>query len=323
MAYFSQLSLSLLLQKNNPETVDVHSRQPCTKNLRFHKTVMRIRNLLAIVILFAAISFSSCSSKGGSDSPTNPCSGTTITVTGTITHTSGAGATNGSISASASGSTGFTFNINGGAFQSSGNFTGLAAGSYTITAKDGSGCVGSNSFTVNNSDACLAVAFTVGGTATNATPCLIPENGSITVATSGGGTGFTYNLNNGSFQASPTFSNLAPNTYTVGAKEASGCIKTVNVTVNPAPQGTLFAAVKTIITANCALSGCHSGAIPTGGLDFTQNCVIVANAARIKLKAVDNFNTINQMPPPPATGLSLADRNAITNWVNAGGLYSN
>jgi hypothetical protein len=49
----------------------------------------------------------------------------------------------------------------------------------------------------------------------------------------------------------------------------------------------------------------------------------VANSARIKVRAVDNFNTANQMPPPPAAGLSLADRNAITSWVNAGGLYSN
>ena len=284
---------------------------------------MRIRNLFSILILPAVIIFSSCSSKGGGGGPTNPCSGVTITVTGTVTNTSGAGATNGSISASASGSTGFTFNINGGAFQSSGNFTGLAAGSYTITAKNGSGCTGSNSFTVNNNDPCLAVSFTVSGTATNATPCLSTENGSITASTSGGGTGFTYNLNNGVFQASSTFSNLAANTYTVGAKETGGCIKTVTVTVNPAPQGTLFAAVKTIITANCALSGCHSGSAPTGGLDFTQNCVIVANSGRIKVRAVDNFNTANQMPPPPAIGLSLADRNAITNWVNAGGLYTN
>ena len=38
---------------------------------------------------------------------------------------------NGSINATASGSTGFNYSINSGAFQASGNFTNLAAGSYT------------------------------------------------------------------------------------------------------------------------------------------------------------------------------------------------
>lgn len=285
---------------------------------------MRKRNLLSIFIIFSSvIIFSSCGSKGGGGGPTNPCSGVTISVTGTVTHTSGAGQSNGSISASATGSTGFTFSINGGAFQSSGNFTGLTAGTYTITAKNGSGCAGSGSFTVNNTDPCVGQTFTVGGNTINATPCLPTPNGSITITTSVGGSGFTYSLNNGAFQASSTFSNLAPNTYTVSAKEAGGCIKQASVTVSPTAPGTLFAAVKVIINANCTTSGCHSGAIPAGGINFTDDCQIVANAARIKVRAVDNFNTINQMPPPPAAGLSLADRTAITNWVNAGGLYSN
>ncbi len=285
---------------------------------------MRKNQLLFLAAIFTfIIIFSSCGSKGGGGGPTNPCSGVTISVTGTVTHTSGAGQTNGSISASATGSTGFTFSINGGAFQSSGNFTGLAAGSYSITAKNGSGCTGSNSFTVNNNDPCAAQTFTVGGNTTNATPCLPTPNGSITVTTNGGGSGFTYSLNSGAFQASPTFSNLAPNTYTVNAKEAGGCVKQASVTVNPTTPGTLFAAVKVIINTNCTTSGCHSGATPAGGINFTQDCQIVANSARIKVRAVDNFGTASQMPPPPAAGLSLADRNAITNWVNAGGLYSN
>jgi SprB repeat len=285
---------------------------------------MRKNHLLFLASIFSSIIiFSSCGSKGGGGGPTNPCSGVNISVTGTVTHTSGPGQTNGSIAASATGSTGFTFSINGGAFQSSGNFSGLSAGTYSITAKNGSGCSGSASFTVNNNDPCAGQTFTVGGNPSSATPCLPTPNGSITVTTSGGGSGFTYSLNSGAFQASPTFTNLAPNTYTVNAKEAGGCIKQASVAVSPTTPGTLFAAVKVIINANCATSGCHSGAIPTGGIDFTQDCQIVANAARIKVRAVDNFNTVNQMPPPPAAGLSINDRNAITNWVNAGGLYSN
>lgn len=82
--------------------------------------------------------------------------------------------------------------------------------------------------------------------------------------------------------------------------------------------GPLFNAVKAIVSANCALSGCHSGSNAQNGINFGDNCTIVAQSTRIKLRAVDQAGTANQMPPnaPP---LSQADRNAITAWVSAGG----
>lgn len=266
--------------------------------------------------------FYSCGSKGSSV-PGNPCSNVTITVTGTFTHSSGPGISDGSIAATASGGSGFTFSINGGAYQPNGNFTGLAAGTYLVTAKDSRGCTGTASFTINANDPCATQSFTVSATVVSATPCLNTPNGSITVTTSGGGSGFTYNLNGGAFQSSPTFTNLAANTYTVGAKESGGCVKTASISVTASAAGPLFAAVKTILTANCALSGCHIGANPSGGLDFSQECQIVTNGARIKVRAVDNFGGGQQMPPPPNAGLSANDRTTITNWINAGGQYAN
>lgn len=284
---------------------------------------LRVIYFLTAPLVLSVSFLISCGSKGGGGGVPNPCAGVTITVNGTTINSSGAGSSDGSISASASGGSGFTFSINSGAFQSSGDFTGLTAGSYTITAKDSRGCSGSKSFTVSANDVCSSVTFTVGGTAVSTTPCTTSPNGSITVTTSGTGTGFTYNINGGPFQSTPTFNNLAVNTYTVGAKEAGGCVRTASVTVNATAPGTLFSAVKTIITANCAIAGCHSGTIPTGGINFTVDCQIVINADRIKVRAVDNFGTGQQMPPPPTSGLSSAERTAITNWVNAGGKFNN
>ena len=279
-----------------------------------------------LFIMIVAV-LQSCGGKGGSSSGgggvINPCAGITINVTATTTNSSGSGVSDGSISASATGSSGFTFNINGGAFQASGNFTGLLAGAYTITAKDSKGCTGSKSFTIDTSNPCGGLNFTVGGTSTAATPCATTPNGSITVTASGGGTGFTFNINGGAFQASPTFNNLSPDTYTVGAKEAGGCIKTGTVTVSPTAAGAFFAAVKSIIQTNCAVTGCHVSPAPTGGIDFAVDCNIVVNRDRIKDRAVTSFGTPNQMPPPPNAGLSQTDRNAITNWINAGGQFSN
>ena len=106
--------------------------------------------ILAALLFISLMVINGCggkSSPGPNPTPPNPCAGITITVSGTVTNTT-TGAAVGAINASASGSTGFTFNINGGAFQASGSFTGLAAGSYTITAKDANGCTGSNSFKI-------------------------------------------------------------------------------------------------------------------------------------------------------------------------------
>ena len=286
---------------------------------------MRITSILFIALLAAVSLFliNSCSSKdSGGGPPPNPCSAVTITVSATTTNPS-AGSNNGSISASASGGSGFTFSLNQGAFQSTGNFTGLAAGNYSVTAKDSRGCNGTQSFTLAAPDPCTGQTFTVGGSSVSATPCLTSPNGSITITTTGGGSGFTFNINGGAFQSSATFNNLAANTYTIGAKEAGGCIKTASVVVAANPSGALFSAVRTIVNSNCTTTGCHSGSNPAGGINFTQDCQIVVNNGRIKVRAVDNHGTGQQMPPPPATGLSLNDRNAIINWINAGGLFSN
>lgn len=77
---------------------------------------------------------------------TDPCANTTIIVSATKTD---ATANDGSISAAATGSTGFSYKINNGTFQANGNFTGLTAGDYTVTAKDANGCTGSESFTIS------------------------------------------------------------------------------------------------------------------------------------------------------------------------------
>jgi hypothetical protein len=287
---------------------------------------MRTKILLFLISVSGILLGGSCGKGGGGGGgnppPPPPCQGVTITVDGTVTNTSGPGNNDGKIDATATGGNGFTFSINNGPFQASPNFAGLAAGNHTITAKDSRGCTGSKVFNIQQNDPCAGQTFTVGGTVVNATPCAPSPDGSITVNTAGGGGGFTYNLNNGAFQASPIFNNLAPNNYTIGAKEAGGCVKTTQVTVGARPAGPMFLSVKAIINANCAVAGCHVAPVPTGGIDFNIDCNIVAFKDRIKERAVDQFGTANQMPPPPNPGLSLANRNTIVNWINAGGRYT-
>ena len=81
-------------------------------------------------------------------------------------------------------------------------------------------------------------------------------------------------------------------------------------------KGPLFTAVRDLITANC--NSCHNNSIANGGMNWTIDCNIVANKARIKARAVDN----NPSSMPPTGPLSQTDKDKITAWLNAGGTYN-
>ena len=277
------------------------------------RTPFAFLKALGFVLFVGAIIYA-CSK--GSDGPApSPCAGVTISVTATVTATD-VGVNNGSIAASASGGSGaVTYSINGGAFQASGTFNGLAKGNHTVTARDNRGCTGSASFTVNETNACAGINITLTAVSTNSDPCA--PSGVIT-ATAGGSTNFTYSLGSGAFQASNVFNNIAPGNYTVNVKDAAGCSKNAAVTVAPVAMGPLFTAVRAVVQTNCAIPDCHSGATPQGGINFTVDCNIVLNKDRIKARAIDGNPSIM----PPTGALPQADKDKITNWINAGGRFT-
>lgn len=278
------------------------------------KTPFALRKALGFVLLISALIYA-CGKGGDSGPAPSPCAGVTISVTGTVT-AADAGVNNGSIVASASGGSGaVTYSIDGGAFQASGTFNGLTKGNHTITAKDNKGCTGTASFTVNEINACAGVTITLTAAASVSDPCA--PNGVIT-ATAGGSTGFTYSLGSAPFQASNIFNNIAPGTYTVNVKDAAGCSKNTPVTVNAVAMGPLFTAARGVIQTNCAIPTCHTGPAPQGGINFSVDCNIVLNKDRVKARAIDGNPSIM----PPTGALPQADRDKITNWINAGGRFT-
>lgn len=88
---------------------------------------------------------------------TNPvpsCTGVTIVVNATATSSDPCESGDGSVTATASGGTApYSYSLNGGAYQTSPVFTSLAAGSYTILARDANGCTGSGAIVVGNQPA--------------------------------------------------------------------------------------------------------------------------------------------------------------------------
>ena len=273
-----------------------------------------MRKKILLLILMPVIMIIYSCSKGGGNSP-DPCSGITVAVTGTITDVTATGATNGAINASATGGTGFTYSINNGLFQSSGNFTNLAAGTYTVTAKNSNGCTGSAQFTVTTNNNCTGVTINLSTTVTNTVPCQSPS-GSIT-ASATGSTGFTYSIDGTNFQSTGNFINLAAGAYIVTVKDVNGCTATGNVSVQNQSAGALFSAVRTLLQNNCV--SCHNNTQAEGGMNWTVDCNIINNQDRIKARAVDN----NPSSMPPTGPLSQGDKNKITDWINAGGKYTN
>lgn len=271
---------------------------------------MEIR--LPLTIMSLVFIFAGCG-KDSTTPPPDPCTNVTIDITGNITNPTGT-ASNGNIIATASGGTGpYTYSLNNGAFQSTGQFANLAAGAYTITAKSSNGCTGSKSFTLTAASPCPGITITITPTITGTTPC-VSASGLITINASGGSIPYTYSLNNGTAQSSSTFQGLNNGTYQVTVKDANGCTATLTgISVASRTEGPKFAAVKALIQANCV--SCHNASSASGGANLSTDCSIVSAKDRIKARAVDG-----QPSPMPAGGLLPAsERQKITDWINAGG----
>jgi large repetitive protein len=136
------------------------------------------------------------------------------------------GGSNGELQVSASGGNpGYQFSIDGVNFQGAGTFTGLAEGSYTITAEDATGCLGAQTFEVTNSST-LDLNFTF----TNVS-CFGADDGEITLSGVAGSGGYTYSLNGGAPQGSGVFSGLTSGTYDIQVTDSDGCVESDQVEI--------------------------------------------------------------------------------------------
>ncbi|MFN4253865.1 MAG: reprolysin-like metallopeptidase [Saprospiraceae bacterium] len=111
------------------------------------------------------------------------------------------------------------FSLNGGAFQASGLFTNLTAGTYDITIQDGAGD-----------------QFVLTGLVVTEPPALVFTTSEVTLNTltvsASGGTGnIQYSLNGGTYQASGTFTSVPAGTHTITAKDENNCTVAVTLTV--------------------------------------------------------------------------------------------
>jgi hypothetical protein len=232
------------------------------------------------------------------------CSSTDLAVHAAAVAPSSCSATDGTVTLSASGGTEpYQFSVNEEVYTSNPSFTGLGAGTYTVSVIDRNGCEAVGSATLQSAGSTLAITVSTGKSGCNT------SNGSISVSVTGGTAPYEYRLNNDGFGTSTSFSALAANLYSITVKDAEGCLVTQRVRVE---SGISFQAdIKGIIDTSCAKSGCHvqGGA---GPINMTSFNTIKNAAAAIKARTQDG--TMPKDGPP----LTQAEKDKIACWVDDG-----
>ena len=144
-----------------------------------------------------------------------------LTLTGIATNVTPCfGDANGTITATASGGwNDYAYSIDGLNYQSTGDYTGLAAGDYTITVRDTGNCTVTADFTILQPDAVTATIVK-----TDYKDTLL---GSITISDPAGGTPpyqFSIDGPAGTFTNNTSYTDLLAGTYEVVVRDANGCM---------------------------------------------------------------------------------------------------
>lgn len=148
---------------------------------------------------------------------------------------------NGSVTVSASGGTPSYNYALGAVSNTTGTFTGLASGTYNVTATDANGCT---------KTLVVSVTSTVAPTASIASQqpvsCFGGVNGSAIIGMNGGTAPYTFSLNGGASQPSNVFNNLAAGSYTATVTDANGCAATVPLIITQPTQLTYTTAITNV-----------------------------------------------------------------------------
>lgn len=173
------------------------------------------------------------------------------------------GASTGAISVTGTGgATPYQYALNGGSFQSSGSFTGLSAGSYTITVMDNNTCQKDTTIVITERPELVLTA-----NVTDAS-CFNVSDGAIDLTVTGGTPPYSYSWDNG-LPTQEDQTGLSGGTYTVVVTDDSSCTATLTVTVDQSPEIFLSIANVDDVTCNGAMDGGIDLTVAGGTPPFT------------------------------------------------------
>jgi hypothetical protein len=186
------------------------------------------------------------------------------TNTGTITITSPLG-------------TGLTYSIDNATYtNTTGIFTNVAPGTYSITAKNATGGISTPSIvTINPAPVVPTTPIT-----TLIQPTCTTTTGVATI-TSPIGAGFTYSKDGTIFtNTNGVFTSLASGTYTLTVKSAQGCSATTTVTIAAAPS-TPAAPIASVTQPTCSTNTGSISITPTPGFSYSMDGTNYSNTTGV------------------------------------------
>jgi hypothetical protein len=143
------------------------------------------------------------------------------------------GGTDGSVTVAADPGTGlapYMYSLDGGIWQASGTFSGISLGNHTVTVRDALLCTFDLQFIINQP---LPVSGSISAQVN--VSCFLGNDGSVTIAASGGMAPYQFRLNAGPLQSLNIFSGLSAGSYLVTIQDSHGCTESVPFTITQPP----------------------------------------------------------------------------------------
>jgi hypothetical protein len=259
-----------------------------------------MKNIIFYSFLASHLLFLSCSNN--SDDPGVDCdqSDLSVSIQSSVLPTCDA---QGSVIVVGSGGTApYTYSIDGSNFQTSTEFSGLAAGNLVITIKDADDCTATLSTTLA-SEGGISIALATTNSACNS------STGSIEITASGGDGSYNYSLDGGASQTNNSFNAVSTGDHEVTVTDGTGCSSTKTIYVSS--NVSLANDIMPLLQAQCTFSGCHNG---DNGSDrnWLQKEDVRAKAENIKSRTQSG-----SMPRSP--GVLTPDQvDIIACWVDDG-----
>jgi gliding motility-associated-like protein len=169
------------------------------------------------------------------------------------------GGNDGNITLTGTGGTSpYQYKLGSGAYQSSGTFGALTAGSYSLSILDVNLCPFDTVVTITQPATLITGSITA---KTNIT-CFGTSTGSVTVAGSGGVAPYEYTIDAGSYQSSGTFNNLIAGTHIVTVIDASHSSHDVTVLIT---QPSSAVEASNVSQTNVLCMGSSTGSVTVAG----------------------------------------------------------
>ena len=195
------------------------------------------------------------------------------------------------------------YRANNGAPNETGLFTNFGSGDYNISVSDVNNCSLSILVTLDSPDSTvsiLSINSFLAGCESN--------DGSIEVIAEGG-PNLSYSLDGIVFQEAGVFENVSAGTYNITVRD-DVC---QDVQEHSVLSGVSFSnEIETIISSNCAISGCHVAG--TGRVDLSVFSNVQSEAGNIKSR------TQNGSMPPGGRSITQEQIDLISCWVDDGAL---